>query len=51
MDVFLSYMGVILDALQQPMSIYGFTLSFYDIAIWSMIASVVAGFIREVFGG
>lgn len=48
MDGFIALMTVILDGFNQPFTVYGFTLSFYDIWLWSIIGCIVAAFIGHM---
>lgn len=38
MESFVEVMTVILNGFNQPFTVYGFTLSFYDIWLWSIVA-------------
>lgn len=41
----LDLMGVILDGLKTPITVYGFTFSIWNVLLFSMIAAAVASFI------
>ena len=42
---FLNVMNVIMNGFNQSFTIYGFTLSFWDVWLWSIIGAIVAAFI------
>lgn len=45
MSGFLNVMNVIMNGFNQSFTVYGFTLSFWDIWLWSIIGAIVAAFI------
>ena len=45
MSGFLNVMNVIMNGFNQSVTGYGFTLSFWDIGLWSIIGAIVAAFI------
>ena len=45
MSSFLNVMNVIMNGFNQSFTVYGFTLSFWDIWLWSIIGAIVAAFI------
>ena len=51
MDSFLSALRVIMDGFDIPMTIYGFTFSFWDIMIFSVVVSILAYFIGRLIYG
>lgn len=48
MDSFLSVMNVIINGFSQPFTVYGFTFSWLDIWLWSLIGAIVAAFIGRI---
>ena len=48
MEVLTQYFAVIIDGLKMPFTVYGFTMSFWDIMIFSVIVSIVSGFIGRL---
>ena len=48
MQVLVDYFAVILDGLKIPFTVYGFTFSFFDLLIFSVVASIVAHFIGRL---
>lgn len=49
MSSFLNVMNVIMNGFNQSFTVYGFTLSFWDIWLWSIIGAIVAAFIPPIF--
>lgn len=49
MEAFLAMMSGIVSCMQTPMNIWGFTFSFWDVFLFSMISSVIFGFIGKLF--
>ena len=45
MESFVEVMTVILNGFNQPFTVYGFTLSFYDIWLWSIVGAIAAAVI------
>lgn len=50
MNDFLSMMDVIFKFLKLSINIYGYTISFYQIAIFVMLAGLVGRFLSGIFG-
>lgn len=48
MEVFTQYFAVIIEGFQIPFTVYGFTFSFFDLIIFSVVASILAGFIGRL---
>lgn len=48
MDIFTSYFAVIIEGLQMPFTVYGFTFSFWDLIIFSIIVSILARFVGRL---
>lgn len=48
MDTFLSAMNVIVNGFQMPFTVYGFTFSWFDIWLWSILGCIVAAFIGRM---
>ena len=51
MEVILNFMTLIINAMKEPMDIYGFQISFWDIFIFSIVAYLIFEFIGGIFGG
>lgn len=49
MDVFFAVMSNVFEFFTMPMTVYGFTFSWWDIILWSLLASVVFSFIGRLF--
>ena len=47
MSSFLNVMNVIMNGFNQSFTVYGFTLSFWDIWLWSIIGAIVAALDRK----
>ena len=48
MESFLEVMNVILNGFNLPFTVYGFTLSWYDIWLWSIAGAIAAAFIGRM---
>ena len=48
MDFFMEYFAGILSLFKMPLTIYGFTFSFWDIFLFTCAASIVLRFIGRV---
>lgn len=48
MEILANYFAVIVQGLQMPFTVYGFTFSFWDLIVFSVIASILAGFIGRL---
>lgn len=48
MDSFVEVMTVILNGFNQPFTVYGFTLSWYDIWLWSIVGAIAAVFVGRM---
>ena len=48
-SVFFDVISMCYDALNTPMTIYGFTFSFWDVLMFMLIVGVIFGFVRRVF--
>ena len=48
MSSFLNVMNVIMNGFNQSFTVYGFTLSFYDIWLWSIVGAIAAVFIGRM---
>lgn len=48
MDTFVSVMNVILNGFNQPFTVYGFNLSWYDVWLWSIVGAIAAVFIGSM---
>lgn len=48
MDTFVSVMNVILNGFNQPFTVYGFSLSWYDVWLWSIVGAMAAAFIGSM---
>ena len=51
METIASFLSVIVQGMSIPMNIYGFTFSFWDIFLWSIIAGVVVWIVGRVING
>lgn len=49
MESFISFMGIIIDFMKQPFTIYGFEFSFWGIFMFVILGSIVMGFIGGLF--
>lgn len=49
MQVLLDFLGQIYELFNIPMNIYGFTFSFWDVMMFSLIVGVIFGFVRHMF--
>lgn len=49
MDAFFAMMSGIIDCMQIPMNIWGFTFSLWDVFMFSMVSTVIFGFIGKLF--
>lgn len=49
MDAFFAMMSGIVDCMNTPMDIWGYTFSLWDVFMFSMISYVVFGFIGDFF--
>lgn len=49
MDAFFQLMSGIVSCMQVPMEIWGFSFSLWDVFLFSMISTVVFGFIGHLF--
>lgn len=41
----------VLSLFKTPITVYGFTFSFWAIIVWTLIATVVLVIIHQIFGG
>lgn len=48
MEFLTQYFAVIIQGLQMPFTVYGFTFSFWDLIVFSVIASVLTGFVGRL---
>lgn len=48
MESFLEVMNVILNGFNLPFTVYGFTFSWYDIWLWSIVGVIAAAFIGRM---
>ena len=48
MESFLEVMNVILNGFNLPFTVYGFTLSWYDSWLWSIVGAIAAAFIGRM---
>lgn len=48
MEIFTQYFAVIIDGLKMPFTVYGFTFSFWDLIVFSVIVSIIAGFVGRL---
>ena len=48
MESFLEVMNVILNGFNLPFTVYGFTLSWYDIWLWSIVGAIAAACIGRM---
>lgn len=48
MESFLEVMNVILNGFNLPFTVYGFTLSWYDIWLWPIVGAIAAAFIGRM---
>lgn len=48
METFIDVMTVVLNGFNMPFTVYGFTLSFYDIWLWSIVGAIAAVFIGRM---
>lgn len=48
MDIFVKYFSVLTRGLQMPFTVYGFTFSFWDLIVFSVIVSILAGFVGRL---
>ena len=46
MDDFLSAMNIVFEGLKMQFTIYGFTLSLWDVLMLTLICSIVVGFVK-----
>lgn len=51
MQPFLRFFEIVLNFFKIPMTIYGFTFSFWDIALWGCVAYIAIRIIRGLFDG
>ena len=49
MNDFAALISVIVEIMRQPFTIWGFTLNFWDILIWSLIAGIIVTRIVRFF--
>lgn len=49
MSDFVGFMTAIVSGLQTPVTIYGFTFSFWDISMWSLLAGLIVWFVVRLF--
>jgi hypothetical protein len=49
MNVLGSVFASVVEALKMPMSIYGFTLSWFGIMVFSMVGGLIGFFVRGLF--
>ena len=48
MESFVEVMNVILNGFNQPFTVYGFTLSWYAIWLWSIVGAIAAVFLGRM---
>ena len=51
METLTSFFGMVIDLFKIPMTIYGFTFSFWDVLIFSLFASLVCFLIGGFYSG
>lgn len=51
MEIFARFMGMVFDFLKTPITIYGYTFSYWDIILYTLVFSAVIAFIRGWFNG
>ena len=51
MEVLQSWLSSVLDVFQVPITIFGFTFSFWDVFLWSIVAGLVLTFLGGLFNG
>ena len=49
MSDFQALVSVIVSIMKQPFTIWGFTLNFWDIMLWSLVAGIIAVLIVRFF--
>jgi len=50
-DDLMHFFGVVLDFFKMPMTVYGFTFSFWDIALWGCVAYIAIRIVRGLLDG
>ncbi len=51
MDAFASALGAVVRVFQRPLTLYGFTFSWWEVFLFTIVASIVAIIIGGIFGG
>ena len=51
MEYFLHFFEVVLDFFKMPMTVYGFTFSFWDIILWGCVAYIAIRIVRGLLDG
>ena len=49
-DVY-TFFSIIVDGFKIPITIFGFTFSFWDVLLWGMVMSIVGLIVRSVING
>lgn len=51
MEVLQSWLSAVLAILKIELTLYGFTFSFWDVFLWTLVAGLVIAFLGGLFGG
>lgn len=49
METLQAWLSAVLGIFRVPFTLYGFTFSFWDVFLWSLVASVIIAFIGGTF--
>ena len=51
MDAFIAVITAVVNLFKQKITLYGFTFSYWDALIWSLVAGIVISFIKGLLIG
>ena len=51
MEQFAAVCTAVLDLFRHKFTLYGFTISYWDVLIWSLVAGIVISFIKGLLTG
>lgn len=51
MEPFFELMGLVIEFMKTPVTIYGFTFSYWDVVLYMIVFSAVCAFIRRLING
>ena len=51
MDEFIAIFTAVLDLFRHKFTLYGFSISYWDVLVWSLIAGIVISFIKGLLSG